>query len=123
MLSQQDDAMNIADQPFSSEFAVVDEVVRAAASEFAARGFVLMNATVEGSPRLLPFLVFHSRTTGRLGSRCIVFSGERWPQWRLQRDDNQPKNRKLVVLDYLERRGRSDLPRLFTYKRSSDGSA
>jgi hypothetical protein len=108
--------MNIADQPFSSEFAVVDEIVRAHASDFAARGFVLTNATVEGSPRLFPFLVFHfSNNQAGLDLDVSFFPASDGLNGGFNAMIVKPRNRKLVVLDYLKRRGRSDLPGLFTY--------
>ncbi len=50
--------MDIVEQSLAPEFAVVDEVVRAHASEFAARGFTLTNVTVNPS-QLIRSIVFH----------------------------------------------------------------
>ncbi len=108
--------MDIVEQPSAPEFAVVDEVVRAHAPEFAARGFVLTNATLEGSPRSLVALVFHfSNHQAGLELTVSFFPASDGLNGGFNAMIIKPRNRKLVVLDYLERRGRSDLPELFRY--------
>lgn len=116
MTVQQGDSMDIGEQSFAAEFAVVDEVVRAAAPEFAARGFVLTNVAVEGSPRALLSLVSHfSNKQADLDLTVSFFAASDGLNGGFNVMIVKPPNRKLVVLDYLERRGRTDLPRLFTY--------
>ncbi len=108
--------MDIVEQPFAAEFAVVDEVVRAHAAEFANRGFFLKNATVEGSPESLLLRVFHfSDSRTGLDLRLSFFPASDGLKGGFNAMIVKPLNRKLVVLDYLESRGRSDLQELFTY--------
>jgi hypothetical protein len=108
--------MDLVEQSYAAEFAVVDEVVRVYASEFEARGFVLTNTTVEGSPRSLVFRVFHfANSQAGLDLTVSFFPASDGLRGGFNAMIVKPENRKLVVLDYLERHGRTDLPALFTY--------
>ena len=51
--------MDIGEQSLAAEFAVVDDVVRTHAPEFAARGFTFMNVTEGGTPPFLRSIAFH----------------------------------------------------------------
>jgi hypothetical protein len=107
--------MDIVEQSFAPEFAVVDEVVRAHAPEFAARGFTLMNVAVEGPPRLLRTIVFlFSNVRAGLLMDVSSFLGRAGLKRGFNAIISAPGNRTLNVHDYLVLHGRSDLARLLT---------
>jgi hypothetical protein len=121
MPSQQDDPMDIIDeQSIAPEFAVVNEVIRAHASEFAARGFTLTNVTMNPS-QLIRSIVFHF-TNDRAAPRLSVssFLGRAGLKRGFNAMISTPDNRKLNVHDFLVRHGRSDMARLLTEDAPTD---
>jgi hypothetical protein len=108
--------MGIVEQPLAPDFAEVDQVVRAHAPEFAARGFVLTNVALEGSPESLLLLVFRfSNNAGALDLRISFFAASDGLNGGFNAMIIKPVNRKLDVADYLESRGRTDLQQSFIY--------
>jgi len=105
--------MNVVDQSFTRELAVVEEVFHAYASEFASRGFTLMNVT-DRTP-LTQSIVFHfSNARARLllnVSFVVGVSGRRRGFVALICNAD---NRKLDVRDYLKLHGRSEISEMFT---------
>ena len=107
--------MDIVKQHIPPEFAVVDEVVRAHVPEFAARGFTLMDVTVDGPPPSI-FFRFSNDRAGLLLD-VSSFLARASPRRGFNASISTPDNRKLNVGDYLVRHGRSDDARLFHEQR------
>jgi hypothetical protein len=121
MASQQDDPMDIAEQSVTPEFAVIDEVVRAHAPDFAARGFILMNVAVEGPPRVLRTIVFHfSNPSIGLLLDVSSFLGRSGVKRGFNAMIIAPGNRTLNVHDYLVRHERSEEAQSLTNEAPSD---
>jgi hypothetical protein len=121
MALQQDGSMDIGEQSVASQFAVVEEVVRAKVSEFEAHGFVLTNVTEAGTPPFVRSLVFHFSNAGAgLLLSLSFFIGRSGQRRGFTALISRAGNGRLDVGDYLELHGRSDLSALFT---SDDPSA
>jgi hypothetical protein len=109
----QDDSMDIGEQSLAVEFAVVDEVVRANAPEFAARGFTLMNVTEGGTPPFVRSTAFHfsHARAGLLLDLSFFAGGNRRGFNALI---SKPDNGRLDVRDYLKLHGRTETSALLT---------
>jgi hypothetical protein len=109
--------MNQAEVALTGDFATVNEVVRQHAPGFATRGFELTGVTLEGSPRLQRFPVFHflnSRTRMRID--VSFFADARRQKGGFTVLIIRPVNRKLDVEDYLKLHGREELSKSFSYR-------
>ena len=109
--------MNQGEVALTGDSAIVNEVVRQHASSFGRYGFELTGVTLEGSPKLQPFPVFHllnKRTGMRIDVSFFAATG------RLNGGFTvliiKPVNRKLDVEDYLKLHGREELTTFFNYR-------
>jgi hypothetical protein len=111
--SQQDNAMNIAEQSSAPEFAVVEEVFHAHASEFASRGFIFVKVT-DGTPlvqsRGFEFWNAHAGLSLTV-SFVVGVSGQRRSFNALI---HKPDHGTLNVRDYLKLHGRAEMISVFT---------
>jgi hypothetical protein len=115
MPSQQDDSMGFVQESYGPEFAEVDEVVRAHTPEFAARGFTLMDVTIERPGSVLRSIVFHfANARAGLRLRISSFVGTSSPKRGFSAMISTTDHRKLNVYDYLVRHGRRDMAQLLT---------
>lgn len=112
--------MDTIEQAFVPEFAEVDNVVRAHVPEFAARGFRLMNVSVNPS-KLIRSIVFHFfNDRVRLLLDISSFLGTDGRKRGFTAIISTPDNHKLNVEDYLELHGRSDMARSLTEEAPHD---
>jgi hypothetical protein len=109
--------MNQVEATLTGDYGVVDEVVRRYVPRFAAHGFEFTGVTIEGSPKLPRFPIFHflnKRTGMRIGvSFSAAVEGRNGGFTVLIIN---PVNRKLNVNDYLKLHGREELSKFFTYR-------
>jgi hypothetical protein len=109
--------MNQVEVALTGDYAVVNEVVRQYGPRFATHRFELTGVTLEGSPKLQPFPVFHllnkqsgmridisffAATGGLNGGFTVLIL--------------KPGNRKLDVEDYLKLHGREEPTNFFRYR-------
>ncbi len=109
--------MSLGDLALTGDFGIVHEVVGQYTPEFAARGFAFKGITLEGSPELQRFPVFHflnERTP--MGIDISFFAAVNGLNGGFVVLLIKAGNHKLDVEDYLKEHGREALIRFFTYR-------
>lgn len=109
--------MNQLQVALTGDSAVVHEVVRQHAPAFSSKGFELNGVTLEGSPKLSLFPVFHflNKSTG-MRIDISFFAAANGRNGGFTALLIKPVNHKLDVEDYLKQRGRTEIGSFFTYR-------
>jgi len=109
--------MNVPRGPLTGDFAIVEDVVHRYLQELATFGLEFERVTLDGSPKLQPFVTFHF-LHNRSGIRVDIafFAAAQGKNGGFTVLIVDRGNRKLNVEDYLKAHGREDLSPAFRYR-------
>jgi hypothetical protein len=106
-----------AETPLAGEFAIVDQVVRQHAPDLAVLGFDFSGVTLENSPPLQGYAIFHflNKHTG-MTIEISFFRAREGRNGGFTVLIVSPGNRKLSIKEYLRLHGFEDLTKRFIYR-------